>query len=226
MRDENQWPLARTQYTPYYFRSGGSANTLDGDGTLSVDKPGSGATDCFVYNPNDPVPTHGGEWRFYEPCGPLDQREVEKRPDVLVYTSAVLTEPLEVTGPVRIILYAATDARDTDWTAKLVDVHPDGRAFNLCDGIIRAISGIARKSQIAHVGRGLPLRDRSLGDEQCVPSRTSRPRGHLEQQFSALDRNPNTGNTFGVDTELRIAHQTVYHGPQHPSHILLPVIPR
>ena len=139
-RDEEEWPLARTQFTPWYFHSRGSANSLQGDGTLSTEAPTGEPTDEYVYDPAFPIPTLGGatccspeivDW------GSFDQRPVEYRDDVLVYTSAPLEADLEVTGPVVVKLFAATDGPDTDFTAKLVDIHPDGYAGNLCDGIIR-----------------------------------------------------------------------------------------
>ncbi|HCO96643.1 MAG TPA: hypothetical protein DIU00_22345, partial [Phycisphaerales bacterium] len=137
-RDEQQWPLERTEYTPYYFHSEGFANTAAGDGKLTTVKPGRQPGDEFVYDPNDPVPTAGGCNLVGCPAGPRDQSEVEKRNDVLVFTSEALKTEMEVTGPVKVILYAASTAKDTDFTAKLLDVHPDGRPFNLCDGIARA----------------------------------------------------------------------------------------
>ena len=137
-RDEDEWPLAQTQYTPYYFHSKGNANTLSGDGSLSITKCGNEPEDSFIYDPENPVPTHGGCLLFGDKFGAQDQAEIEKRDDVLIFTSQKLSEALEVTGPVKVVLYAASSAPDTDWTAKLVDVYPDGQAFNLCDGIIRA----------------------------------------------------------------------------------------
>ena len=137
-RGENEWPLPRTQYTPFYLHSNGNANEITGDGVLIDAKPDTSGSDTFVYDPNNPTPTAGGNNFRGAPAGPRDQTTVEQRDDVLVYTSSQLTEAIEVTGPVQMILFAATSATDTDFTAKLVDVHPDGRAFNLCDGIIRA----------------------------------------------------------------------------------------
>ena len=137
-RDENEWPLKRTQYTAYYLHSGGKANSLKGDGTLSTTAPTSEKADAFTYDGNNPVPTTGGNNLVGAPIGPFDQTPVEQRDDVLVYSTAPLDADVEVTGPVKLILYAASSAPDTDFTAKLVDVHPDGKAYNLCDGIIRA----------------------------------------------------------------------------------------
>ena len=136
-RTENEWPLARTEYTPYYLHSSGNANTLHGDGTLSPESPGHEAPDRFVYDPDDPTPTLGGN-NLIIPSGVYDQTPAEERGDVLCYTSEVLTSELEVTGPITVTLWAATSPLDTDFTAKLVDVRPDGYAQNINDGIIRA----------------------------------------------------------------------------------------
>ena len=136
-RDEHEWPLARTRYTPYYLHSDGRANTAAGDGVLSPHAPGVEPPDQFVYDPADPVPTRGGNTLIIA-MGVQDQRPVEARADVLVYTSDVVTAPLEITGPITVTLHAATSARDTDFTAKLVDVRADGYAQNLADGIVRA----------------------------------------------------------------------------------------
>src|SRR5687768_6929256 len=144
-RQENEWPLARTRYVDYYLHGTGKAGTDPEDGVLSTRPPEDEPPDTYVYDPNDPVPTVGGNhsicwWHAFHVIqpGPLDQRKVEERPDVLVYTTPPLDEALEVTGPIKLTLLAATDGPDTDWTAKLVDVHPDGRAFNLTEGVIRA----------------------------------------------------------------------------------------
>ena len=136
-RGENEWPLKRTQLTSYYLHSTGKANSLKGDGSLST-TPAQEKPDEFTYDGDDPVPTVGGNNLIGASAGPYDQTKVEEREDVLVYSTSPLEQDLEVTGPVKMILYAASSARDTDFTAKLADVHPDGKAFNLCDGIIRA----------------------------------------------------------------------------------------
>ena len=148
------------------------------------------------------------------------------RHDVLCYTSEPLAEDLEMTGPIELLLYAATDGLDTDWTAKLVDVSPTGYARNLCDGIIRAryrqgMSGTA----LLEPGAVYEYRI-----EVGVTGNLFRAGHRIRLQVSSsnfprFDRNPNTGNEFGIDQELRAARQTVYHGPRHPSHLRLPVIP-
>ena len=198
-------------------------------------KPSSSAeksSDRFVYDPNDPVPTLGGCNLFGCPAGPHDQRKAEERADVLVFTGDALTSPLEVTGPVKVVLDAASSATDTDWTAKLVDVHPDGRSFNLCDGILRAryrdqSSAGGSDGSLTLIEPGKVYR---YEIDLWVTSNVFLP-GHKirveisSSNFPRFDRNPNTGHPFGADAELNKATQTVYHDAQYPSHILLPLIP-
>lgn len=228
-RDENEWPLARTEWQKWYLRSRGSANTLRGDGGLSTASPDGEATDHFVYDPHHPVQTVGGNnccSPHIVPWGPYDQRDVEMRGDVLCYTSDPLAADLEVTGPITVILYAATDGPDTDWTAKLVDVAPSGYAKNLCDGIIRA----RYRESLSHpslLDSGKVYKyEIDVGVTGNVFRQGHRIRVEISSSnFPRFDRNPNTGHDFGVDAALRVAQQTVYHNRDHPSHILLPVIP-
>ncbi|MDP6555308.1 MAG: CocE/NonD family hydrolase [Pirellulaceae bacterium] len=226
-RGESEWPLARTQYTRFYLQSNGNANDLDGDGVLNEIKPDTSSTDTFTFDPANPAPTAGGNNLGGAPAGPFDQTKVERREDVLVYTSTLLAEAVEVTGPVKVVLHAATSAKDTDFTAKLVDVHPDGKAYNLCDGIIRARWRSSRtKPELVEPGKAYRYEI-----DLWVTSNLFKP-GHRirveisSSNFPRFDRNPNSGLPFGTDTELIPAKQTVFHGAQHASHIVLPVIPR
>lgn len=223
-RDENEWPLARTKYTKYYFHSEGAANTLNGNGSLSTKRCGEESSDKYIYDPENPVPTNGGCLLMAE-AGPFDQREIENRDDVLVYTSEVLQEDLEVTGPVKVVLYASSDAKDTDWTGKLLDVYPDGRAFNLCDGIKRA--------RYREAGCGAQLLEKNKVyhyEIDCWSTSNVFGKGHRirveisSSNFPRFDRNPNTGHPFGVNAELQKAQQEVYHNEKYPSHIILPII--
>jgi uncharacterized protein len=229
-RSENEWPLARTQYTPFYFHSAGRANSSRGDGVLSLESPREELPDRFVYDPSDPVPTWGGNHilPLYYPRGPADQRHIEERLDVLIYTSEALGAPLEVTGPVVAELYASSSARDTDFTAKLVDVHPDGRAFNVADGILRA-----RFREGDFVEPTL-IQPNSVIKYRVNMSSTSHlfKAGHRirmeisSSNFPRFDRNPNTGELAHEARRLETGMQTVFHDPRYPSHVLLPVIPR
>ena len=228
-RDEHEWPLARTDWQKWYLHSGGNANTLRGDGCLSAEPPQDESPDHFVYDPRYPVQTRGGNnccSPDIVPWGPYDQRAVEMRSDVLCYTSAPLEADMEVTGPIKVVLYAATDAPDTDWTAKLVDVSSTGYAKNLCDGIIRA----RYRESLTHPTLLDPNRVYEYEIDLAVTGNVFR-RGHCiraeisSSNFPRFDRNPNTGHTPGMDAEIRSAEQTVHHTRVYPSHILLPVIP-
>lgn len=226
-RNESEWPLARTQYTPWYLRSQGKAATRAGDGALSLTGPAAEPSDVFAYDPAKPVPTQGGNNLFGPLAGPYDQGEVEDRPDVLVYTSAPLEKPVEATGPVKMILYAASSAPDTDFTAKLVDVHPDGKAYNLCDGIIRArFREPGKPPSLIEPGKTYRY-EIDLWVTSNVFQAGHRIRVEVSSSnFPRFDRNPNTGHAFGVDAELAKATQTVFHDRERPSHLLLPIIPR
>ena len=228
-RDEQDWPLARTRFTPYYFHSGGEANSLQGDGGLSPEPPADEPPDHYIYNPSFPVPTRGGNTCCTPelvPRGAYDQRPVEYRTDVLVYTSEPLEEDLEVTGPVVVKLYASTDGRDTDFTAKLVDVHPDGFAVNLCDGILRARYHESREHQKLLKPGEVYEFTIDLWVTSNVFLKGHRVRVDISSSnYPRFDRNLNTGNDAGQDAELRVAHQTVHHSSQYASQVLLPIIP-
>jgi len=228
-RDELEWPLARTIYTKYYLHSSGSANTLNGDGELNTVLPTDEPTDRYVYDPENPVPTAGGNNLIpqFTPAGPYDQREVEKRGDVLVYTSPVLEDTVEVTGPITMTLYAASSATDTDFTAKLVDVHPDGYAQNLADGIIRARYRDSKTNPTLIEPNKIYKYTIDLWVTSNLFQVGHRIRVEVSSSnFPRFDRNPNTGHPFGQDDEMTKAEQIIYHDVQHPSYILLPVIPR
>ena len=226
-RYEPEWPLARTHYVPWYFHSGGAANTLRGDGRLSTVPPAADEPpDEYIYDPNDPTPTLRGNTLMI-PHGVADQRPAESRPEVLVYTSEPLERDLEITGPIKVQLFAASSAPDTDFTAKLVLVRPDGYAQNLQDGIIRArYRTSARQPSLITPGQVYAYSiDLGATSQLC-------PAGHrlrvdiASSNFPRFDRNPNTGAPLGVDDRLATARQTIMHSAQYPSHILLPVIPR
>lgn len=229
-RDEQEWPLARAVDTHYYLHSGGQANTLYGNGTLSTEAAGDEAFDQYEYDPSNPVITRGGALLMspeYRP-GPLDQSPVEVREDVLVYSTPALKQDMEVTGPITVHLWAASSAPDTDFVARLVDVHPDGYAQNLTDGIIRA-----RYRNFA-TGEAPSLIEPGIAYEYEIDLwATSNvfKAGHrirldvTSSNFPRWDRNPNTGHAFGTDAELAIAHQTILHDRQHPSYVVLPIVP-
>ena len=227
-RDEHEWPLARTSWQKWHLHSAGNAGTLRGDGALSADAPAGEPPDHFVYDPLYPVQTLGGN-TFSPPTipwGPYDQRPAEMRTDVLCYTSDPLEADIEVTGPVKAVIYASTDAPDTDWTAKLVDVSPTGYAKNLCDGIIRARYRESLSDPTLPEPNTVHQYEIDLAVTGNVFLKGHRIRVEISSSnFPRFDRNPNTGHRFGIDAETRPARQTVHHSRAHPSHILLPLIP-
>jgi putative CocE/NonD family hydrolase len=224
-RDEEDWPLARAVERRLYLHSGGAANTVDGDGTLSWAGPAEEPADRFTYDPDHPVPTMGGT--IIGPgAGVYDQRPVEGRLDVLVYTGGILGKDLEVTGVVEVELWAATSADDADFTAKVVDVHPDGCARNIVDGIVRARY---RDS----LTEPTPIRAGEVFRFVIDLWATSHVflAGHrirLEissSSFPRYDRNAGSGLPFGEDTVLHQASQRVFHDSARPSAIVLPTVP-
>lgn len=227
-RDEDQWPPRDAIDRPFYLHSGGNARTHHGDGRLtasaaSAPEPG----DTFVFDPSHPVPTKGGGHGNAWTAGPVDQRDVEGRQDVLVYTSGALSEPLLVMGQIRARIFASSTARDTDFTAKLVDVFPDGRALIVCEGILRARyrNGI-NNPLLLEPGRVYPF-NINLG-----PTAVSFQPGHrirLEISSSNAPRydvNPNTGGEIATETARIAATQRILHNPQEPSALILPVVHR
>ena len=228
-RDEHEWPLDRTDWQKWYLHSGGSANTLQGDGTLSPDTPSDEPADTFVYDPAVPVQTLGGN-NCCNPeivsWGPYDQRPVEMRGDVLCYTSAPLERDVEVTGPIKLTLFAESDARDTDWTGKLIDVRPDGYALNLCDGILRArFRDDPSNPTLLDPGKVYEYQ-LDLDVTGNVFKRGHRIRIDISSSnFPRFDRNLNTGGVLGRGLEFRAARQTIHHSSRYPSHVTLPVIP-
>jgi len=173
------------------------------------------------------VPSVGGNNLVGASAGPYDQTKVETRKDVLVYSSAPLAQDTEVTGPVKMLLWAASDARDTDFTAKLVDVYPDGKAYNLCDGILRARYRQGQDKPALLDPRKPERFEIDLWVTANLFRKDHRIRVEVSSSnFPRFDRNPNTGHDFGADTEFLSAKQTIYHDREHPSHLLLPVIPR
>jgi putative CocE/NonD family hydrolase len=221
------WPLPNTSWERYYLHSDGHANKSFGNGWLDRVEPGDEPPDTYIYDPGSPVPTRGGAWAAGNgfTAGPLDQSHVEGREDVLCYTTPALKEDVEVTGPLELHLSAATSARDTDFTAKLIDVHPDGHCYNVADGIIRARF---RKSSFVpepvHPGEIIEY----IID--LVATSNLFRRGHRiridvsSSNFPALDRNMNTGNPTGEDATGIPAKQSIFHRINQASFIDLPII--
>ena len=224
-RDEQEWPLTRAVPTPFYLRSDADARSRGGNGRLERTAAGASETpDTFTYDPATPVPT--GLFGAYSRM-PVDRREIQSRSDVLVYTSGPLAAPLEVTGPITAVLWISSTAKDTDFTAAISDVQPDGAALALTDGITRARY---RKSktvpELLVPGARYEVRiDVGATGNVFLPGHRIR----LEvssSNFPRYDRNPNTGAAFGTDASTVPARQTVFHDRDAASHLILPVIPR
>lgn len=226
-RDEDQWPPAGTVVTPFYLHSGGTANTLAGDGRLSPDAPaGDEPADSYVYNPDDATPSVQDVTSIMSGSSPLDHRWRQRRDDVLVYTGEPLTEELEITGHPFVVLHAESDCPDTDWHVTLCDVHPDGRSEELTGGCLRAAyrDGLeARPSAIE------PGRVYEYTVELMATSNVWLPGHRLRVTVASADypgtaRNPNTNAPTGDDEEVRIATNTIHHTAAHPSRLLAPVM--
>jgi putative CocE/NonD family hydrolase len=220
------WPPEPARERVFYLESGGNANALGGDGQLGeASEAKARRADRFVFDPQNPVPTHGGAVccnpRVF-PWGPMDQRAIERRRDVLVYSTKPLRRDLEAVGPVKAVLYVSTTASDTDFTAKLVDVFPDGTARNLTDGILR----LRYRNSLERAEPATPGQIYEITVDAGVTGNVFL-KGHrirLEissSNFPRFDRNPNTGTPIANETRLAKAAQTVYHDRQHPSRLVL-----
>lgn len=226
-RDENEWPLKRTKYVRFYLHSGGYSNTKKGDGTLSVTPPASEAADSFIYDPKNPVPTKGGRTLFTGAMtmGPFDQHEIEDRQDVLVYSSGPLTDPIEVTGPLKMKLWISSDAKDTDFTAKIVDQAPDGKTLILAEGIVNAKyrNGFYPEKELSGEVVEFEIDLWAISNVFLTGHRIK-----LEISSSSFPQylpNPNTGKSSVESSDTITAKQTIYHNEQYPSHIILPIVP-
>lgn len=231
-RDEQDWPLPDTTYTDYYLDGKGLANTETGDGVLSTSRPEMEAADYYDYDPRNPVPTLGGRTlglASLNGVGPVDQRPVESRDDVLCFTTPPLDQPVDITGHVSLVLHVASSAPDTDFTGKLVDVFPDGRAIYLTDGVLRTrYRQTLAEPTLLDPGTVYELTlDLSVTSNVFLPGHRIR----LEvssSNFPRYDRNTNTGTSAADCTadDLVVAHNRVLHGPQYLSRLVLPVIRR
>ncbi|MGH2549682.1 MAG: CocE/NonD family hydrolase [Thermomicrobiales bacterium] len=215
------WPIDGAIPTPIYFRSGGHANTLLGDGDLSFEAPAAEPADEYDYDPADPVETL---WKLED--GPVDDRIISTRNDVLCYTTDVLTEPVEAVGRASVVLYASSSARDTDWHVRLCDVHPDGSARFLAHGMLRArFRDTFEEPHFLELGEIYRF---EFGLDAVGIRFQPGHRIRVEvtsSWYPEYDRNTNSAaaNNF-IDDQFVVATQQIFHNAEHPSHIVLPLI--
>ncbi|MBK6305007.1 MAG: CocE/NonD family hydrolase [Gemmatimonadetes bacterium] len=226
----DSWPPAGAETLNYFLASGGNANTAKGDGVLTTKPPKVDKPDAFSYDPMNPVPSYGGNVCCTGNAvvgGALDQQKMEQRDDILVYTTEPLKEGMEVSGPVELTLYVSTDVKDTDFTVKLIDVYPDGRAYNLDETIQRARyrEGYDKvvwmeKDKVYKVKLG-PLTTSNYFEA-----------GHRLRievsgsNFPRFDRNMNTGGKNFDETSGPVAHNKVHHSAKYPTSLSLTVVKR
>jgi hypothetical protein len=228
-RDEDDWPLARAKSTLFYLHSGGKANTLRGDGSLSTTPPAAETADQYTYDPDNATPTAGGAvlgHAAHYPPGPIDQRAVESRSDVLVYTTPALTHDTEVTGPIRLDLYVSSSAVDTDFAAKLVDVWPNGFAENLTDSILRARYRVSmEKPELMNPGQVYPLTISLWSTANVFLAGHKIQLEIASSNVPRFDRNLNNGLSPETSTQAIKATNVIYHDHDHPSALILPIVP-
>ncbi len=223
-RYEQEWPLARTEFTPFYLHSQGEANSLNGDGSLDRQQPAAETPDRYIYDPANPVTD------YTERSGPRDQRPVEVRNDVLVFTSEPLASDLEATGPIEAEIWASSSAKDTDFVVKVTDVYPDGTSQNITpplSGILRAkYRESESEPQLLSPGKIYKFTIGLMYTSHVFKAGHRIRVSITSSYFPYIDRNLNTGHPFGEDAELVRATQTIYHDEKHPSRVILPIIPR
>ena len=227
-RDAEDWPVPGSVRQEWYLHSAGHANTATGDGILTTDPPdGDGRPDHYRYDPADPVRTQGGKVLSLgeSVAGPFNQQHLGGRQDVLCYTSKVFKEPIDVVGPVRLRLFAASSARDTDFMARLIDVFPDGRAIAVCEGCRRARFRNGFDKEVFLKPGSIEEYEIKLAHTAWRVKPGHRLRVHLtSSNFPHLDRNMNTGNAVGEDAEGIVAEQTIFHDAAHPSRLEVHVL--
>jgi putative CocE/NonD family hydrolase len=227
-REEDDWPLARAQSTKYFLHSIKSAASMRGDGVLSTTAPRSESSDHYVYDPANPAPTIGGPlccdgWHL--PPGPRDQRAVEGRDDVLIYTTPVFIQDTEVTGPISLELFAQSSAVDTDFEAKLVDVGPDGFAQNLTEGIVRArYRNSQEKPELMNPGQVYKFVIDLWSTSNVFVKGHALRLEISSSNFPRFDRNLNTGEIQATAQKYVSATNTIYHDAEHPSALILPIV--
>lgn len=222
------WPPKGAQMTTYYLNSSGKANSRNGDGVLTNKKPGKDNPDTFQYDPMNPVTSYGGNVCCTGNAvqgGAFDQQEMELREDILVYTSEVLAEGMEVSGFIESTLYLSTDVKDTDLTIKLIDVYPDGKAYNLDETIQRVRYREGYEKEVF-------MEKGKVYQVNLTPMSTSNyfEKGHRirievsSSNFPRFDRNMNTGGNNYDETEGVVATNQIHHSSKYPSFVSLPIM--
>ena len=223
------WPPQGAEPMKFFLSSGGQANSLSGDGALTAGAPASDKPDTFTYDPMNPVPSYGGNVCCTGNAvmgGAMDQRKMEARPDILVYTSAPLKEGIEVSGPMTVTLYVSSDAKDTDFTVKVIDVAPDGPAYNLDETIqrLRYRNGYDKPEVWMEAGKVYKVELQPMNTSDYFPA------GHRirievsSSNFPRFDRNLNTGGRNYDETQGIVAHNSVHHSDQYPSTVTITVV--
>ena len=225
----DRWPVSGMRETAFYLNSDGGANTAGGNGRLSQSPPGRERADTFTYDPANPVPSRGGSicctGNPKDVPGSFDNRDLEQRPDVLVYTGDVLREGLELTGPMRAVVHLSSDARDTDLTVKLLDVFPDGRVMNMQEGItrVRYRDGFD-KARMMEPGKVYEVPVDLHATSWYLPPGHRLRTEISSSSFPRFDRNLNTGGHNYDETTWKVAKNTVHHSPVQASRLILPVV--
>ncbi|HLR60499.1 MAG TPA: CocE/NonD family hydrolase [Pseudogracilibacillus sp.] len=211
-RNEQEWPLARTTYTPYYFAEGGQ---------LKSESPTTGTTETYLHDPRNPVSTLGGQTLYHDvnTSGPWDQQKLEHRSDILIYETANLTSDIEVTGPIKVKLWAASEATCADFTAKLVDVCPDGTAYNLTDGIARVKM---TDDQVALNNQNQPIACFEM--DLWATSNLFLTNHKIRVEIASSNHPRFDVNWDGINEKHKQIKQTIFHGETYPSQIVLPII--
>ncbi len=228
-QSSNTWPPAGAKPVTYYLASGGHANSLNGDGTLLMTPEAKDSPDKFVYDPMNPVPTHGGGFCCMGPeykAGALDQRSMEARNDILVYSSGPLKEGIEVSGPIDVTLYVSSDAKDTDFTVKLIEVLPDGTAYNIRENIqrVRYREGYTKPPVWMEKGKVYKVTFQPMQTSNYFAAGHELRIEISSSNFPQFDRNLNTGGDNYNEAKWVVAHNEVHHSAQYPSSIVLSVV--
>jgi putative CocE/NonD family hydrolase len=225
------WPPQVAAPKTFYLSSAGKANTLKGDGTLAGDPPNVDKADAFIYDPREPVSSYGGNVCCTGNAvqgGAWDQRKMEERPDILVYTTEPFKEGTEVSGPIDVTLYVSSDVKDTDFSMKIIDVAPDGPAYNLDETIqrVRYRNGYDKPIALMEKGKVYKVTLQPMTTSNYFKAGHSIRIEVSSSNFPRFDRNMNTGGNNYDETEGLVAHNEVHHSRQYPSSVTVSVVKR